>query len=114
MEEKKLLSPTSLAKRWDYTPATISNFEKDGIITRIPNLPSPRYSIEEIEREEGSEAWEGAKETVEQADNKEISENIRKSKGESLNLMEVLKEAVFGKGNKEKTGEKIQVGFDRD
>ena len=50
MEEKKLLSPTSLAKRWDYTPATISNFEKDGIITRIPNLPSPRYSIEEIER----------------------------------------------------------------
>ena len=49
MDEKKLLSPTSLAKRWDYTPAAITNFEKDGIITRNPKFPSPRYSIEEIE-----------------------------------------------------------------
>lgn len=50
MEEKTLLSPKTLGKRWDYTSNAILNFEKEGIITRVPELPSPRYSIEQIKR----------------------------------------------------------------
>lgn len=44
-----LLSRQSLAKRWDFESAkVIENYEKAGIITRVPNLPTPRYSLEEI------------------------------------------------------------------
>ena len=45
-----LISRQSLAKRWDFTDTkVISNYEADGIITRVPNIPSPRYSLMEIE-----------------------------------------------------------------
>lgn len=45
-----LLSRQSLANRWDFTDTkVISNYESDGIITRVPGIPSPRYSLREIE-----------------------------------------------------------------
>ena len=46
-----LLSRQSLAKRWDFASTkAIESYEAQGIITRVPNLPTPRYSLEEIER----------------------------------------------------------------
>lgn len=49
MNEKTLISRQNLAKRWDYASTkVIENYEAEGIITRVPGLPSPRYSLEEI------------------------------------------------------------------
>ena len=49
-----LLSRQDLAQRWDLTPQAILNYEQQGIITRNPNIPTPRYSLLEIERIETS------------------------------------------------------------
>lgn len=47
--QQTLLSRQSLAARWDFeSTKVIENYEKAGIITRVPNLPTPRYSLEEI------------------------------------------------------------------
>lgn len=47
--EKTLISRQSLAERWDYSSTkVIETYEQQGIITRVPGLPSPRYSLEEI------------------------------------------------------------------
>lgn len=46
--EQVLLSRQDLAKRWGFTPTAIANYEYEGIITRVPDLPTPRYSIHEI------------------------------------------------------------------
>lgn len=47
--EQTLLSRQSLAERWDFeSTKAIENYEKAGIITRVPSLTSPRYSINEI------------------------------------------------------------------
>lgn len=43
-----MISRETLAKRWDLDSRTIYKYEKDGIITRNPNIPAPRYSLEEI------------------------------------------------------------------
>ena len=49
MEEVTLISRNSLAKRWDLESSnTLINYENKGIITRNPNLPTPRYYMEEI------------------------------------------------------------------
>lgn len=49
MTEKTLISRNSLAKRWDLESSnTLINYENKGIITRNPNLPIPRYYMEEI------------------------------------------------------------------
>ena len=49
LEEKTLLSRQSLAKRWDFTSTkVIEKYESEGIITRVPGIPSPRYSIDEV------------------------------------------------------------------
>lgn len=57
--EKALISRKTLAERWDYdSTRAIVDMEQEGIITRIPEVSSPRYSIEEILRIEnlGKEA----------------------------------------------------------
>ncbi|MEG0668527.1 MAG: transcription factor [Clostridium sp.] len=47
--EKTLLSRKTLSERWDFTSTkVIENYETDGIITRVPSLPTPRYSVDEI------------------------------------------------------------------
>lgn len=47
--DKVLISRQTLAERWDFeSTKVIENYEKSGIITRVPKLPTPRYSIEEI------------------------------------------------------------------
>ncbi len=43
-----MISRETLAKRWDLDSRTIYRYEKDGIITRNPNIPTPRYALEEI------------------------------------------------------------------
>ncbi|AQR93351.1 transcription factor [Clostridium saccharoperbutylacetonicum] len=49
--EKALISRKSLAERWDYdSTRAIVDMEQEGIITRIPEVSSPRYSMEEILR----------------------------------------------------------------
>lgn len=57
--EKALISRKSLAERWDYdSTRAIVDMEQEGIITRIQEVSSPRYSMEEILRIEnlGKEA----------------------------------------------------------
>ncbi len=56
---KALISRKTLAERWDYdSTRAIVDMEQEGIITRIPEVSSPRYSMEEILRIEslGKEA----------------------------------------------------------
>lgn len=53
--EKTLLSREDLAQRWGVNVRTIIKYEQDGIITRNPNLPTPRYSIFEINKLDGIE-----------------------------------------------------------
>jgi hypothetical protein len=49
--EQTLLSRQDLAKRWGFNSTkVIENYELSGIIKRVPNLPTPRYSIYEIEK----------------------------------------------------------------
>jgi len=48
--EQTLLSRNTLAKRWDYeSTKPIEALEKDGVLTRVPTISSPRYSLMEIE-----------------------------------------------------------------
>lgn len=59
MQEPVLISRKTLAERWDYdSTRAIVDMEQEGIITRIPEVSSPRYSMEEILRIEnlGKEA----------------------------------------------------------
>ena len=53
--EQVLISRETLAKRWDVTTRTVINYEQEGMITRNPNIPVPRYNLEEIMRLEGTE-----------------------------------------------------------
>ena len=86
-EEKILLSPKSVARRWDYSPNAIANFEKDGILTRVPQLPSPRYSIEQIRRIENFGEIVNPFELLEQRIKKLESENqILRSRLSSIKL----------------------------
>jgi hypothetical protein len=48
---KVLLSRQSLAERWDFSSASvIAKYEADGIINRVKGIPTPRYSLDEIEK----------------------------------------------------------------
>lgn len=53
--EQVLISRETLAKRWDVTTRTVINYEQEGLITRNPNVPIPRYNLEEIMRLEGTD-----------------------------------------------------------
>lgn len=55
MENRMLIGRESLAKRWDMKVSTVIKYENEGIITRVPGIPSPKYNIEEIMKVEGSE-----------------------------------------------------------
>lgn len=50
-----LLTKEQLADRWQVKPRTIENYERDGIIARVPGLPVPRYSLKAIAEVEGVE-----------------------------------------------------------
>lgn len=52
---EQLLTKEQLAQRWQVKPRTIENYEKDGIIARVPGLPVPRYSLKAIAEVEGVE-----------------------------------------------------------
>lgn len=52
---KTLISREELAERWGVSTQSVINYEKDGVITRNPNIPAPRYSLDEICRLEGTE-----------------------------------------------------------
>ncbi|GAA0678850.1 transcription factor [Clostridium cadaveris] len=43
-----LISRQMLAERWSLTPQAILNYENEGVITRNPHIPTPRYSLSEI------------------------------------------------------------------
>lgn len=51
--EQALLTRDDLSKRWKVDYRTIVSYEASGIITRNPNLPVPRYNLEEIQKIEG-------------------------------------------------------------
>ena len=53
--EQILLSRDDLATRWNTSVKSIQRYEEDGIITRVPKLPVPRYNINQILKLEGTE-----------------------------------------------------------
>ncbi|MGL4108360.1 transcription factor [Clostridium sp. LP20] len=53
MDSPTLISRETLARRWEVSVQTVIKYETDGIITRVPSIPSPRYSISEISKIEG-------------------------------------------------------------
>jgi hypothetical protein len=53
--EQIMISRETLAERWDLTTRTVINYELDGVITRNPNIPVPRYNMQEILKLEGSD-----------------------------------------------------------
>ena len=49
--EQTLLSRQDLAKRWGFNSTkVIENYELSGIIKRVRKIPTPRYSLYEIEK----------------------------------------------------------------
>ena len=52
--EQVLLSREDISKRWGVTMQTVINYENNGIITRIPSIPTPRYRLKEILDVEGT------------------------------------------------------------
>lgn len=53
--EQKLLSRQDIARRWGFSSVkVIENYELSGIIKRVPNLPTPRYSLSQIEEIENA------------------------------------------------------------
>ena len=49
--QQTLLSRQDLAKRWGFNSTkVIENYELNGIIRRVPELPTPWYSLYEIEK----------------------------------------------------------------
>ena len=53
--DKVLISRETLAKRWDISTRTVINYEQEGLLTRNPNIPVPRYNLDEIMKLEGTE-----------------------------------------------------------
>ena len=53
--EQTMISRETLAKRWELTTRTVINYELDGVITRNPNIPVPRYSMSEVLKLEGAD-----------------------------------------------------------
>jgi DNA-binding XRE family transcriptional regulator len=53
--EQTMISRETLAQRWDLTTRTVINYEAEGVITRNPNIPVPRYSMNEILKLEGAD-----------------------------------------------------------
>lgn len=51
--EKTLISRSELAERWGLGTKTIEKYEQEGVITRVPKISTPRYTIAEIEKIEG-------------------------------------------------------------
>lgn len=53
--KQTLLSRQDLAKRWGFSSTkVIENYELNGIIKRIPGLPTPRYALFQIEEIEAA------------------------------------------------------------
>lgn len=53
--EPVLISRQMLAERWSLTPQAILNYENEGVITRNPNIPTPRYNLYDIRKIEGAQ-----------------------------------------------------------
>lgn len=75
-----LLSREDVAKRWGVTTSTIINYENDGIITRIPDIPTPRYNLAEIQKLEGTElnAFSPLERKKLERENRELKEIINR------------------------------------
>lgn len=83
--DRTLISRSALAERWDLDSNTIYKYEKEGIITRNPNIPVPRYSLEEII---GIESFD--KNPTSPYERKRLNKEIRDLKEENKLLREML------------------------
>lgn len=66
---KTVIDRLNLAERWDVSVETIRAYERDGVITRLPRFPAPRYSLKEVEEIENN-----GRDNLMIAKNKEIQE----------------------------------------
>ena len=84
-----LLSRQDLAKRWNITPQAILNYEQQGILTRNPNIPTPRYNLIDVERIENMGAGENVTGYLER-ENKRLRKENRELKEKIQTILNVL------------------------
>lgn len=86
--EQTLLTRNELAKRWGISLKSVINYEQDGIISRIPKIPAPRYSLNEILNIEQTDMSENSPLFVKQLkkENKQLKEENEKL-NKKLNLI---------------------------
>ena len=86
--EQTLLTRNELAKRWGISLKSVINYEQDGIISRIPKIPVPRYSLNEILNIEQTDMSENSPLFVKQLkkENKQLKEENEKL-NKKLNLI---------------------------
>lgn len=49
-----IINRKNLAGRWDTDVTTLDDWERKGVIKRLPRYPSPRYSLADVEKAESS------------------------------------------------------------
>ena len=83
---KTVLSKAELADRWGVNQRTIDKWEQEKIIKRVEGIPTPRYSVREIEViESGTELNEFTR-----FDKKRLENEIKRLRNENENLKNVL------------------------
>ena len=84
-----LLSRQDLAKRWGLTPQAVINYEQQGILTRNPNIPTPRYNLCDIERIENMGVGENVTGYLER-ENRKLRKENRELKEKIQTILNVL------------------------
>lgn len=49
-----IINRKDLAERWGTNVTTLDDWERSGVIKRLPRYPSPRYSLAEVEKVESN------------------------------------------------------------
>jgi len=49
-----IINRKDLAERWGTNVTTLDDWERSGVIKRLPRYPSPRYSLVEVEKAESN------------------------------------------------------------
>ena len=92
-----LFSRKQLAERWGYdSTRAIVDLEQEGVITRIPGISSPRYSINEIEKIENLGKEVSPLSPLERKKLEVKINNLEKERDLLLNTLNKLKSVLNG------------------
>ena len=95
--QQTLFSRKQLAERWGYdSTRAIVDLEQEGVITRIPGISSPRYSINEIEKIENLGKEVSPLSPLERKKLEVKINNLEKERDLLLNTLNKLKSILNG------------------